>query len=119
VNSALEAAESRSWDHAALSFICRLIQLRSGGKSVYLPVIANDSSLWQKSRIQKVHPSGARQAAEKLGISGEIGGKRLSGAKAHTDSVGLMRGLKPAPPSEPSFSAACKALLILLHLRHD
>ena len=42
---------------------------------------------------------GVKEAAEKLGISGEIGGKRPSGAKAHIDFVGFMRGLKPPPPS--------------------
>src|ERR1035437_3710574 len=51
----------------------------------------------------------AKQAAEKLGISGEIGGERPSGAKARVDFVGFMRGLKPPPPSESSFPAACKA----------
>ena len=49
------------------------------------------------------------EAAEKLGDSGEIGGKHPSGAKAHVDSVGHMRGLKPPPPSESSFSAGCDA----------
>jgi hypothetical protein len=51
----------------------------------------------------------AKQAAEKLGISGEIGGKCPSAAKAGIHSVGIMRGLKPPPPSVSSFSAACKA----------
>jgi hypothetical protein len=32
---------------------------------------------------------------------------RFSGAKASVDSVGFMRGLKPPPPSELSFFAAC------------
>jgi hypothetical protein len=54
-------------------------------------------------------PSGAKEAAEKLGISCEIGEKRPSGAKARVDPVGFMRGLKPPPPSGSSFSAACKA----------
>jgi ATP-binding cassette subfamily B protein len=43
-------------------------------------------------------------AAEELGISGEIGGERSSGAKADVDSVGFMRGLKPPPPSESGLS---------------
>jgi hypothetical protein len=54
-------------------------------------------------------PSGAKQAAEKLEISGEIGGKCPSAAKAGVDSASVMRGLKPPPPSESSFYAACKA----------
>jgi tRNA modification GTPase len=49
------------------------------------------------------------EAAEDLGNAGENGGKRLSGAKAHVDFVGHMRGLKPPPPSESSFSAGCDA----------
>jgi hypothetical protein len=55
-------------------------------------------------------PSGAKEAAEKLGLSGKICGKRPSGAKASIDSIGLMRGLKPPPPSISSFSARCKAV---------
>jgi hypothetical protein len=43
--------------------------------------------------------SGVKQAAEKLGVAGEIGGKSPSVAKASIDSVGFMRGLKPPPPS--------------------
>jgi len=54
-------------------------------------------------------PGRTQEAAEKLGISGEIGGNRPSGAKAGFDSVGFMRGLKPPPPSGSSFSAACQA----------
>jgi hypothetical protein len=49
------------------------------------------------------------QAAEKVATSGEMGQKHSSGAEAHADSVGLLRGLKPPPPSELRFSAACKA----------
>jgi len=64
-------------------------------------------------------PSGAKEAAEKLGISCEIGEKRPSGAKAHFDPVGFMRGLKPPPPSGSSFSAACKAPPILPGLCTD
>jgi peptidyl-prolyl cis-trans isomerase SurA len=51
------------------------------------------------------HPSGAEEAAEKLGICGLIGGKCPSAAKANVDSAGVMRGLKPPPPSVSSFSA--------------
>jgi hypothetical protein len=40
---------------------------------------------------------------------GENEGKGPSAAKAGIDSEGFMRGLKPPPPSDVSFSAACKA----------
>jgi tRNA A37 threonylcarbamoyltransferase TsaD len=53
--------------------------------------------------------AGAEQAAEKLGISGEMGAKCPSGAKAQTDSAGFRRGLKPPPPSGSNSSAACEA----------
>jgi NodT family efflux transporter outer membrane factor (OMF) lipoprotein len=52
---------------------------------------------------------GALQAAEKLGLSGKIGEKRTSGAKARIDSADVMRGLKPPPPSGSGFSAASLA----------
>ena len=61
------------------------------------------------NQIHGEHPSGAKEAAEKLGNSCEIGEKRPSGAKARVDPVGIMRGLKPPPPSGSSFSAACKS----------
>ncbi len=38
--------------------------------------------------------------------------EHASGAKARADSAGLVRGLKPPPPSESSFSAACEATLL-------
>jgi ribosomal-protein-alanine N-acetyltransferase len=41
--------------------------------------------------------------------AGGIHEEHTSGAKAHVDSAGLTRGLKPSPPSGSSFSAACKA----------
>jgi tetraacyldisaccharide 4'-kinase len=50
----------------------------------------------------------AEEATEKLDIPGEIAAERVSGAKARVDSVGLMRGLEPPPPSEPGLSAAFK-----------
>jgi hypothetical protein len=56
--------------------------------------------------------AGAKQAAEKLGISGLIAGKCPSAAKADVDSAGIMRGLKPPPPSVSSFSVACLAALL-------
>jgi long-chain acyl-CoA synthetase len=48
----------------------------------------------------------AEGAAGKAGTSDEVGEKRSSGAKAHFDSIGLIRGLKPPSPSEPSAPAA-------------
>jgi hypothetical protein len=38
-----------------------------------------------------------------------IGGKHRSGPEGPVDFIGVMRGLKPPPPSGSSFSAACKA----------
>jgi hypothetical protein len=61
--------------------------------------------------------SGAKTGCEKTPDFGEIGRKCSSVAKASVDSIGFMRGLKPPPPSGMSFSAACKAQLILLGLR--
>jgi len=54
-------------------------------------------------------PLGAEGATEKLGSSVENGGKSPSVAKAGNHSVGVMRGLKPPPPSEVSSSAVSKA----------
>jgi hypothetical protein len=54
-------------------------------------------------------PSGAKQAAEKVGVVGENDGESPSAAKAGIDSEGFMRGLKTPAPSDVSFSAACKA----------
>jgi len=48
----------------------------------------------------------------KVGNSGELGEEHPSGAEARADFAGLMRGLKPPPPSGSSFSAACKATRI-------
>ena len=53
--------------------------------------------------------SGPKQVAEKRGDSEEIGEQHSSVAKANIDSAGIMRGLKPPPPSESIFSAACQA----------
>ena len=61
------------------------------------------------SEVDEKHTSGAKEAAKKLGGSGENGGKYHSGTEAHVDSIGFMRGLKPPPPSASSFSADCKA----------
>jgi len=53
--------------------------------------------------------AGAKEAAEKLGISDGNGRESPSAAKADIDSDGFVLGLKPQPPSDGSFSAACKA----------
>jgi hypothetical protein len=68
-----------------------------GGYAVYL-----QSELVAKIGI------GLKQATEKLGVEGENGGESPSAAKAGIDSEGFMRGLKPPPPSDVSFSAACE-----------
>jgi Bacterial transcriptional regulator len=47
----------------------------------------------------------AIQAAEKLWIRGEIGGKHTSGAKAHIDYIALTPGINPRPTPKQSFSA--------------
>jgi hypothetical protein len=54
-------------------------------------------------------PSGAEQAAEKLGFLGKNGEKHSSVAKAIVDLIGFTRGLKPPSPSDAGFSAACEA----------
>jgi hypothetical protein len=79
--------------------------------SARLPGI-DGAFLGRKADFERA-PSGAKQAAQKLLIPGEIGGKYPSVAKASVDSVGFMRGLKPPPPSGSSFSAACKARPLL------
>ena len=43
-------------------------------------------------KTQAMRPAGAKQAAEKLEISGEIGEKRSSGVEARAYSAGFMRG---------------------------
>jgi 23S rRNA (uracil1939-C5)-methyltransferase len=53
--------------------------------------------------------AGAKPAAENIGILGETGTKHSSGAKAHIDSAGVIRGLKPPSPSRSSSSAVKKA----------
>ena len=54
------------------------------------------------------YASGAEHGAEKPYVLDEIGGKRPSAAKAAIHAFGFMRGIKPPPPSELSFSAACE-----------
>jgi hypothetical protein len=78
----------------------------SSGEALNKPILRSDIS------------SGAKQAAEKLEICGLIGGKCPSAAKANVDSAGVMRGLKPPPPSASSFSAACEAQIHFAALRH-
>ena len=60
------------------------------------------------------------QTTEELYVMDEIGGKCSSAAKADIHSVGSLRGLKPPPPSELSFSVACEARPEqIIGLRHD
>jgi N6-L-threonylcarbamoyladenine synthase len=49
------------------------------------------------------------QALKGTGFSPDNQQPNAAGAKAHADSAGIMRGLKPPPPSESNFSAACSA----------
>jgi 23S rRNA (uracil1939-C5)-methyltransferase len=56
----------------------------------------------------KKHSAARKKTAKKPGISGEIGEKNPSGAKVHVGKAGIMYGLKPAPFTESSSSAACK-----------
>jgi cell division protein FtsQ len=49
------------------------------------------------------------QAAENGQTAGDSAEKHPSGAKARVDSAGIMRGLKPPPPSGSSLSAVSKA----------
>lgn len=53
--------------------------------------------------------AGALQGVEKGVPLRSIGEEHSSEAKAHVDSFGFMRGLRPPPPSGFGFSAACKA----------
>jgi hypothetical protein len=56
--------------------------------------------------------AGAKEAAEKLRVSGEIDEKHPSGAKARVDSAVLTARLKSCPFKAGRFSAACKALIV-------
>jgi peptidyl-prolyl cis-trans isomerase SurA len=61
----------------------------------------------------------AEEAAEKVGVSGEIGEKHPSGAKARLDFAALMERLKSYPFKAMSFSAACEAVPFQNTNRHD
>jgi hypothetical protein len=63
--------------------------------------------------------SGAKQAAEKGLLAGELPKKHAAGAKAHVDFAALAARLKSCPVTKHSqtllgvsFSAACKARLL-------
>ena len=62
---------------------------------------------WEPGGIPGRHRAGAEGAAEKGLITSKDSEKRCSGTEARADSAGFMRGLKPPPPSEVSFSAVC------------
>jgi hypothetical protein len=57
-----------------------------------------------------------RRGCGKLGVVGENDGESPPAAEAGIDSEGVMRGLKPPPPSGVSFSAACEAHIDLIAL---
>jgi hypothetical protein len=48
-------------------------------------------------------PSGAKQAAEKHWIRGEIVGKHTSGAKAQVDYIAFTPGINPRPTLKTEF----------------
>ena len=54
--------------------------------------------------------TGVLDAEGKRRVLDDIRGKRPSAAKAAVGSVGVMRGLKPPPPSVWSFLAVCEAV---------
>jgi hypothetical protein len=58
--------------------------------------------------MRGTHPSGVKEAAGKLGISDEIGGRHPSGAEAHVDSIAFVARMKACHFKAMSFSAACK-----------
>jgi hypothetical protein len=68
-------------------------------------VAAADQSSLSKSALTLPD----KQAAEKLRNSAQLTENAPPGLKAPVDFIGVMRGLKPPPPSGSSFSAACKA----------
>ena len=70
----------------------------------------------RKANLAKDGSAGAKQAAEKDLFLAEMPENRTSGAKAHDDCIALMSGINPGPTARTSFSAACKARLILLAL---
>jgi hypothetical protein len=50
------------------------------------------------------NPSGAKQAAEKAGVSGENGEKHTSGGlKPGADSIGFKPGINPRPTARKEF----------------
>jgi hypothetical protein len=51
--------------------------------------------------------------------NGHDGIKHPSGAKARADFAGILRGLKPPPPSGKSSLRGYSPNIFLQHLRHD
>ena len=70
------------------------------------PVQAHGCSL---DGVEWTISSGAKQAAEKVLILGEIWQKHTSGAEARVDLIGFIPGMNPRPTTRMLFSAACKA----------
>jgi len=68
------------------------------------------------SKSPKEHPSGAKAravlqaSAARLKSCPDTKPGFPAASRAHVDSAGAMRGLKPPPPAESDFSAASKAL---------
>jgi hypothetical protein len=56
-----------------------------------------------KSRNKGGTPSGAKEAAEKLDNSDEIGGKHTSGPKGPVDFIVFMPGINPRPTFKTEF----------------
>lgn len=69
----------------------------------------NSSSIELKPLPSSSLDGAVNDANEGLVGSGGPEETCASGAKAHVDSEGLIRGLKPPPPSEPDLSAGAKA----------
>jgi hypothetical protein len=53
--------------------------------------------------------AGVEEAAEKGWFTGKKPQEHPSAAKAGVNFAGLLRGLKPPPPSDESLSAACES----------
>jgi hypothetical protein len=112
------------------------LQVREAVKGTgFSPYIEVRTSTWvlqtaeegpRQVRLRGDHPGGAKQAAEKGLMAGELPKKYAAGAKAHIDFAALAARLKSCPVTKHSqillgvsFSAACKAQLLFVSvLRH-
>jgi hypothetical protein len=82
------------------------LNLQSGATAPELAGLEKARSPKSGAIEPAVRPFVAKQAAEKEETESEWPQKHASGAKAPIDSVGMMRELKPPPPSESSSSLA-------------